>query len=302
MLDPGQSRQEACPEVGVTQGLETTSEYQAAKLVPAQLAKLEPGTGAIDDIRVLDKVISLLFDNLSLRMPPAVTHVIFDVDGLLLDTEVVYTAASTEVLDKYGLKLTYAVKRKLMGSKPTEAARILVNELSAPFTPEEWHIKVHEKLTPERWHQVACLPGAERLVMHLAKHGIPMAAATGCASKELGEKMKNHQNIWKKLDHAVASGDDPEVAHGKPKPDIFLIAAQRFTSPPKSMETVLVFEDSPLGVEAAVKAGMQVVWVSQPEEPPGDAPETIAPADRHRVTRYQSLLDFEPQRFGLPAF
>ncbi|THD18921.1 Pseudouridine-5'-monophosphatase [Fasciola hepatica] len=234
-------------------------------------------------------------------MPP-VTHVIFDVDGLLLDTEVVYTAVSTEILQKYGLTLTYDVKRKLMGRKPIEAARILVTELSAPFTPEEWRTLMHEKLTPEQWYKVPSLPGAERLVRHLAKHGIPMAAATGCASVELAQKMKNHQNIWEKLDHAVASGDDPEVLYGKPNPDIFLIAARRFSSPPKDMNTVLVFEDSPLGIEAAVAAGMQAVWVPQPDEPPADAPESIAPSDKHRVTRFKSLTDFQPQLFGIPAF
>lgn len=140
------------------------------------------------------------------------THVVFDVDGLLLDTEVVYTEVSTKILQKYGLTLTYDVKRKLMGRKPMDAAQILVSELSAPFTPEKWHALMHQQLTPERWHAVPSLPGAERLVMHLAKHGIPMAAATGSTSVQLAQKMHNHQDIWEKLDHAVASGDDPEVS------------------------------------------------------------------------------------------
>ncbi|KAF7257634.1 hypothetical protein EG68_05466 [Paragonimus skrjabini miyazakii] len=260
-------------------------------------------------------------------MTVTVSHIIFDVDGLLLDTETVYTAVSSKILESYGLKLTYETKRKLMGRKPHDAAAVLVRHLAAPFTPEEWMASFNAHLTADRWHAVACLPGAERLVLHLAKHNIPMAAATGCCSHELEQKMTNHQNIWRTINHAVASGDDPntfaddeemekleeqirkswpdnarQIKYGKPKPDIFLAAASRFPTPPVNMELVLVFEDSPLGVEAAVAAGMHVVWVPPPEEPPSDAPETIPASCVSRVTRLRSLLDFKPEQFGIPPF
>ncbi|KAF5395592.1 hypothetical protein PHET_11725 [Paragonimus heterotremus] len=235
-------------------------------------------------------------------MTPTVSHVIFDVDGLLLDTETVYTVVSSKILERYGLKLTYETKRKLMGRKPHDAAAVLVRHLDAPFTPEEWMASFNAHLTADRWHAVACLPGAERLVLHLAKHNIPMAAATGCCSHELEQKMANHQNIWRTINHAVASGDDPNIKYGKPKPDIFLAAASRFPTPPVHMGTVLVFEDSPLGVEAAVTAGMHVVWVPPPEEPPSNAPETIPASCVSRVTRLRSLLDFKPEQFGIPPF
>ncbi|KAF8571442.1 hypothetical protein P879_02858 [Paragonimus westermani] len=235
-------------------------------------------------------------------MKPAVSHIIFDVDGLLLDTETVYTAVSSKILEGYGLKLTYETKRKLMGRKPHDAAAVLVRLLAAPFTPEEWMASFNAHLTKDRWHTVACLPGAERLVLHLAKHNIPMAAATGCCSHELEQKMTNHQNIWRTINHAVASGDDPSIKCGKPKPDIFLAAASRFPTPPTNMDSVLVFEDSPLGVEAAIAAGMHVVWVPPPEEPSSDAPETIPASCVSRVTRLRSLLDFKPEQFGIPPF
>ncbi|CAH8523938.1 unnamed protein product [Dicrocoelium dendriticum] len=235
-------------------------------------------------------------------MQKTISHVIFDVDGLLLDTETVYTAVTAKLLEPYGLKLTYAIKRKLMGRKPLESACALVNALSAPFTPEEWMAMFSSALTAEQWHRVPCMPGAERLILHLKKYGIPMAAATGCSSDELKHKMKNHQTLWSALSHAVSSGDDPEVKFGKPKPDIFLITASRFQSPPTDNSTVLVFEDSPLGVEAAVAAGMHVVWVPAPDESSGSAPETIADSDVHRVTRINSLLDFRPEEFALPPF
>ncbi|TGZ46586.1 hypothetical protein CRM22_011093 [Opisthorchis felineus] len=144
-----------------------------------------------------------------LYMRPNISHVIFDVDGLLLDTESVYSAISTEILEEYGLKLTYDTKRKIMGRKPLEAASVLVNELSAPFTAVEWISMFKTRLSLDKWHLVPPLPGAEKLVLHLAKHNVPIALATGCRSDELRHKMRNHQTLWKHVSVAVASGDDP---------------------------------------------------------------------------------------------
>ncbi|KER27994.1 hypothetical protein T265_13675, partial [Opisthorchis viverrini] len=144
-----------------------------------------------------------------LNMWPSISHVIFDVDGLLLDTESLYSAISNEILEEYGLKMTYDTKRKIMGRKPLEAASVLVNELSAPFTAFEWISMFKARLTLDKWHLVPPLPGAEKLVLHLAKHDVPIAVATGCRSDELRHKMRNHQTLWKHISVAVASGDDP---------------------------------------------------------------------------------------------
>ncbi|GAA50813.1 Pseudouridine-5'-phosphatase [Clonorchis sinensis] len=242
--------------------------------------------------------LSIIFALIYMR--PCISHVIFDVDGLLLDTESVYSAISTEILDEYGLKLTYDTKRKIMGRKPLEAASVLVHELSAPFTAFEWMSMFKTRLSLDKWHLVSPLPGAEKLVLHLAKHNVPIAVATGCRSDELRHKMKNHQTLWQHVSVAVASGDDPMIRHGKPQPDIFLAAASRFTNQPANSDAVLVFEDSPLGVEAAILAGMHVIWVPAPEEPPSVIPETIHPSAANRVTRLSSLLEFKPENFGLP--
>ncbi|TNN17621.1 putative pseudouridine-5'-phosphatase [Schistosoma japonicum] len=92
-----------------------------------------------------------------------------------------------------------------------------------------------------------------------------------------------------------------EIKHGKPMPDIFLAAANRFETPPISVD-VLVFEDFPNGVKGALSAGMHVVWVPDPREPPGICLEQVSPIDISRVTRLNSLCNFKPEQFGLPAF
>ena len=86
-----------------------------------------------------------------------------------------------------------------------------------------------------------------------------MAVATGSARVQYELKVKEKDNLFSCILHAVCS-DDPGVEHGKPSPDIYLVAASKFTSPPKSLSNVLVFEDAPNGVEAAKKAGMVREW------------------------------------------
>lgn len=73
-------------------------------------------------------------------------------------------------------------------------------------------------------------------------------------------KMSKHQELFSFFTHKVMGSSDPDVKAGKPSPDIFFVACERFTDSPKP-ENCLVFEDAPNGVKAARAAGMQVVMV-----------------------------------------
>ncbi|CAH8557350.1 unnamed protein product [Schistosoma mattheei] len=138
-----------------------------------------------------------------------ITHVIFDVDGLILDTESIYTEFTSNFLSGYNLQFDYNIKKLMMGRKPHEAGEILVKHYNLPLSADEFIQRQTEYITPERWESVQCLPGAEKLILHLASHNIPMALATGCCSYELDQKMRNHQVIMTKVSHSVCSGDDP---------------------------------------------------------------------------------------------
>jgi len=224
--------------------------------------------------------------------PSPVTHVIFDLDGLLLNTEIFYTQILMEYAAKYGKVFTWELKQQQMGRKERESAQIAIDGLGLPITVDEYVRHVREELT-RLLPTSQFLPGAVKLVQHLQKHGIPIAIATGSDSFTFKKKTQNHGDFLLLFTHWVLSGDDPMVARGKPAPDIFIVCNGRFASPP-APENVLVFEDALNGVTAAAAAGMQVVAVP-------DERANLAEFSQATIV-LKSLLDFKPEQFGLPGY
>lgn len=221
-----------------------------------------------------------------------VTHCIFDMDGLLLDTECIYEKSVREICRSFGKDYPFEVRVKVMGTTEQNTAATVIRELSLPITVEQF-LHTLDDLVREEFTRLNLMKGAARLLRHLHESNIPFCLATS-SGKEMAEiKMSSHSELFKLFSHYVMGSTDPEVKQGKPAPDIFLIAANRFKDKPHPSKC-LVFEDSPNGVKAAVAAGMQVVMV----------PDEVVTAERRAgaTVVLTSLEKFQPEQFGLPKF
>lgn len=223
-----------------------------------------------------------------------ITHVIFDMDGLLLDTESHYSRANEIICRRYGHQFTWELKQMQMGRKSQEAAQLLIDYLKLPMTLDEYIVE-SRTLLYELFPTAELLPGAARLVDHLYSNKIPVAICTGSHEKAYELKTSRHRHLFDLFgDRVLCTADDPEVQRGKPAPDCFLICTRRFFGPVVDPRDVLVFEDAPNGVEAALAADMQVVMVPD---------ERVAPEIRQKATLcLKSLAEFKPEWFGLPKY
>jgi len=186
-------------------------------------------------------------------------YAIFDLDGVLLDTEPLYTQATAHVAARFGKVYDWSVKRDCIGRGTLEAARIIVEALGLPLAPDRL-VQERDVLLTDLVARAPALPGAEAFTRALAGRGVPLAIATSTESPLYAIKAAAHRS-WLAIFAAAVCGDDPRVARPKPAPDIFLAAAATLGAAP---ESCLVFEDSPFGVEAACAAGMQVIALPDP--------------------------------------
>ena len=186
-------------------------------------------------------------------------YAIFDLDGVLLDTEPLYTKANAAVVARFGKVYDWSVKRHCIGRRALDAARIIVDALALPLSPEVL-LRERDRVLVELVARAPAMLGAEVFTRALAARGVPMAIATSTEAPLFAIKRAAHRD-WLAIFGAAVCGDDPRVARSKPAPDIFLAAAHDLGAVP---ESCLVFEDSPFGVEAARAAGMQVIALPDP--------------------------------------
>ena len=222
-------------------------------------------------------------------MSPNISCLIYDMDGLLLDTEGIYTEVTQQIVGEYGKVFDWSVKEKIIGRRSIQAAEIIVESLDLPISPQDY-LDSRKDVLLEKFKDTEALPGAKEMTTHFFKLGIPQALATSSSSPMFEAKFEKHKK-WFSQFAQIVKGDDPELKEGKPAPDIFLLAAKRLGVDPAEC---LVFEDAPTGTEAALAAGMSVVVVPDPNMNHchyKNASQIIS-----------SLKDFDPEYWGLPKF
>lgn len=205
------------------------------------------------------------------------TAVIFDMDGVLLDTEPIYTRATQVVAARFGKQYTWEIKRQIMGRDPRFGAQLVIESLDLPLSVDDFLVQMAHQLDELMPHADA-VPGAERFVAELSECGVPLALATS-SGRRLFE-IKSARHSWFQRFDATLCGDEGGLRY-KPAPDIFIAAAAKLGHPP---ERCVVFEDSLAGVEAARNAGMQVIALLDPRQDP--AAFELA---THRISSYSKL-------------
>lgn len=205
---------------------------------------------------------------------------LFDLDGVLLDTEGLYTEATQAVVGRFGKTYDWSLKRHTMGRDARESARFLLERLGIPLSAEEF-LRERDPVLRALLARSPVRSGAETFVRGLESRGKRMAVATSSDRHLYGIKIAPH-GFFERF-HAVVCGDDPGVTAKKPAPDIFVTAARALGV---SAARCVVFEDSPAGVEAALRAGMRVVVLPDPAMNPEDFPgaDAVVPGGWEALT------------------
>lgn len=214
--------------------------------------------------------------------------VIWDMDGVLLDSEPIYEKVESEIVSRYGKDIR-TILPKLLGRTAAVCAQITVDELQLPISAEQYLSERNEMLL-QQMKSVQILPGVQQIVAHLKRHGVRCAIATS-SPRDLLEAKKTGKDQFFAMFDALVCGDD--VRNGKPDPEIFLKAAQAIGADPANC---LVFEDAPAGLRAARLAGMRSIALPNSHVDiqlyKDELPSIIVPS--------ACLLDFDVTCVGFP--
>ena len=186
---------------------------------------------------------------------PNPTAVIFDNDGLLLDTESVWTRGEAALFERRGREFTLAHKQELVGTSAAVCGRILARELEEPGRERELIAELDELVFAELANGVEPMVGALDLIDRLRGRSVPIGVVSNSPSRFIARAL-GLVGIASSFE-VVVSGH--EVAAPKPAPDAYLEAAARLGV--EADPRVVVLEDSPTGVAAGRAAGMTVVGI-----------------------------------------
>ncbi|VUC27771.1 unnamed protein product [Clonostachys rosea] len=268
---------------------------------------------------------------------PAIRACLFDMDGLILNTEDIYTSCINAILERYGKpSLPWAIKAKLQGRPAPAANEILQQWAKLPISQEEF-LRQYSEMQRIMFPKASALPGIPDLLANLERtryweetgdkryNRVHIALATSSHTENFELKTGHLRQLFSVFPHnRRILGDDSRLkpGRGKPLPDIFLLALECINNSlapgetPIRPEECLVFEDSVPGVEAGRRAGMRVVWCPHPmlkEEYKGREQAVLAgltgeadggPIPTSRIDdgwaeHFKSLVDFPYDRYGI---
>jgi HAD superfamily hydrolase (TIGR01509 family) len=199
-----------------------------------------------------------------------IAAVIFDLDGVIVDSEQVWEEVRAEYTREAGGRYSERATRDMMGMSAPEWSTYMAEELALPGTPEEINAAVVQRMLDRYGEAPPLIRGAVDAVRAVAEQW-PVAIASS-SNPELIEVVLAVTSLQDVVREAVSS---QEVPRGKPAPDVYLEAARRLAVSPAD---ALAVEDSENGIRSARAAGMYVVAVPNPHFPPHA--DALAQADR----------------------
>ena len=212
----------------------------------------------------------------------AVTAVVFDLDGVLIDSEQLWDDVREQLAHERGGRWHQRAQADMMGMSSTEWSRYMHDVIGLAESSEEISAEVVRRLLAVYRVSLPLLPGAVEAVERLAERW-PLGLASS-SNREVIDAVLEQAKI---AGHFRAAVSSEEVAHGKPAPDVYVEAARRLRVDPGRCAAV---EDSRNGIRSARAAGMRVIAIPNPHYPPSE--DALALAD----VVLRSLDELTPER------
>jgi HAD superfamily hydrolase (TIGR01509 family) len=190
----------------------------------------------------------------------AIEAVVFDLDGVLVDSEHVWDAARKELAAERGRPWPEQASRDMMGMSSLEWSRYMHEVVGLPEPPEQISAKVVRRLEEIYRRELPLIDGAVEAVERLAERW-PLGLASS-SNRELIDLVLELSGLARCF---LATVSSEEVPRGKPAPDVYLEAARRLGVSPASCVAI---EDSENGIRSAKAAGMRVLAIPNPRYPP----------------------------------
>ena len=182
---------------------------------------------------------------------------LFDLDGVLIDSEPLHGQAWKETAALFDLNLTNKQLQLLRGRRRVDCANELVKLITKEVRIEDL-LTLHKPISRKLILTAQAMPGGESLVKRCHENNIPMALVTSSSSESF--KIKTAPHKWMNLFSVMVLGDDILLAKGKPAPDPYLLAAEKLNILPQDCWAV---EDSISGVSSALDAGCFVFYLKE---------------------------------------
>jgi len=195
--------------------------------------------------------------------------VVFDLDGVLLDSEEIWDRAREGLARERGGRWHNRAQRDMMGMSSTEWSRYMADVIGLPEPPEEINREVVHRLTELYREELPAIAGAREAVERLAaRWPLGLASSSNRELIDLALELLGVEHLF------TATVSSEEVARGKPAPDVYLEAARRLGVDPTTAAAV---EDSHNGILSAKAAGMRVIAIPNAHFPPDE--DAVAAAD-----------------------